>query len=178
MEFQNKTVYSRRTLEKLNQTVDWSLHHRDSPIYRALFMVVPVAFFASGAIIIREQGPNPIAIAEIVLALLLMFWAVGLYRFRALMAAVLVVKGDPEYQTDFGRDGFTVTDNSSGQTIMKDVGYDRVWRLCETREFLVIMLNKHHGYALSRSGFAVGTVEDCKAFLRRKTGLEFTYFNI
>ena len=88
------------------------------------------------------------------------------------------MKGDPEYQTDFGRDGFTVTDNSSGQTIMKDVGYDRVWRLCETREFLVIMLNKHHGYALSRSGFTVGTVEDCKAFLRRKTGLEFTYFNI
>ena len=111
-------------------------------------------------------------------ALLLVFWAVGLYRLRALLASKLMIQGSPEYQSDFLQDSFTVTHNSSGQTGKKDVGYDRVWRLGETREVLVVMLNKHHGYALSRSGFTVGTVEDCKVFLRRKTGLEFTYFNI
>ena len=139
---------------------------------------VPGGFFASGAIIIREQGPNPIAAAEIVPALLLVFWAVGLYRLRALLASKLMIQGSPEYQSDFLQDSFTVTHNSSGQTGMKDVGYDRVWRLGETREFLVVMLNKHHGCALSKAGFTMGTAEEFKAFLRGRTGLEFTYFNI
>ena len=176
MEFQNKTVYNARTLAKMNQAVDWSRHRRDNPLYRAISLVLPVALLGSGGILVKERGLIPIAVAELVLGALILLWAAGVFNhIRGWLAGKLVLKGEQEYQIDFDDTGYQVT-YPGGST--EKLGYDTLWRGCETRDYLVLIVGKRTGYIMGKDGFTKGSAQDLRPFLEKKLGQPFQVFPI
>ena len=178
MKFQNKTIYDRRTLEKMNQTVNWAVTKKANVMNRTLVMVIPLAIFGSGFYLMRSSGPSPIAIAELILGGFLMIWIPFGYRFQAFMASKLVLKDNPVYTIDFDEKGYVVSSTTTHGAPTDRMKYDTFWRLCETMEYFVLMLDKRSGYILNKNGFTQGDEETFRTFIEYKTDLNIEKFPI
>lgn len=176
MKFLNKTIYSRKALEKLNQTVSWALTGRSKPLIRLLGMFIPLAIFGSGLYLFREQGLIPIAVAELALGTLLLVWMPFYHRFQAWAASKLVLKGNPEYTLDCDEQGYTVSSTTAYGAATDRTDYSTLWKLCETKEYFVLLLNKRSGYIVDKDGFVQGSPGEFRTFLTKKTGLPVQYF--
>ncbi|MGI5963705.1 MAG: YcxB family protein [Lawsonibacter sp.] len=173
MEFQNKTIYSRKTLEKLNQAVNWVMTKKTNPANRVLSMVIPLAILGSGFYLLQKQGPSPLAIAELVIGGFLMVWIPFFHRFQAWMASKLMLKGNPEYTLDFDEKGYVVSSTTTHGEPTEKFEYNTVWRLCETTDYFIMMLNKRSGYILDKNGFTKGSADSFRIFLEGKADMPF-----
>ena len=178
MKFQNKTIYDRHTLEKLNQSVNWMLTNKARPVNRILSMVIPLAILGSGFYVYQSSGPIPIAIAELVLGLFLLLWTPFFHRFQAWMASKLMLKDAPEYTLDFHEDGYVVSSTTAHGEPTERTPYDTIWRLCETSEYFVLILSKHNGYILRKNGFTQGDADSFRSFIQEKTGTAFVVYSL
>jgi len=174
--FQNKTVYDRRTLEKLNQTANWAATKKDKPMNRILSMVLPLTFLGSGVYIVQSHGAVPIAIAEIILGCFLLVWIPFFHRFQAWLSSKLMLKGDPVFTLDLYEDGYVVSSTTTHGEPSERFSYATVMRLYETTEYFVLLLNKRSGYILNKNGFLVGSAGGFRSFIEEKTGETFRRF--
>ena len=178
MKFLNKTIYNRKALEKLNLTVNWALTGRSKPLIRVLGMMIPLAIFGSGLYLFREHGMIPIAVAELALGTFLLLWMPFYHRFQAWAASKLMLKGNPEYTLDFNEKGYTVSSTTAYGAATDRADSSTLWKLCETREYFILLLNKHTGYIMDKDGFVQGSAGEFRQFLAGETGLAFQYFDL
>ena len=173
MKFLNKTIYDRKTLEKLNQTVSWSVNKRGSKANQILSALLPLALFGSGFYLFREQGATPLAVIEMVIGGILLVFLPSYYRIQAWMASKLMLKGDPEYTVDFNEKGYVVSSTTTHGAPTDRTKYDTIWRLCETRDYFVLLLDKRSGYILSKQGFVEGDADSFRTFIEYKVDQYF-----
>ena len=141
-------------------------------------MMIPLAIFGSGLYLFREHGMIPIAVAELALGTFLLLWMPFYHRFQAWAASKLMLKGNPEYTLDFNEKGYTVSSTTAYGAATDRADYSTLWKLCETREYFILLLNKHTGYIMDKDGFVQGSAGEFRQFLAGETGLAFQYFDL
>lgn len=172
MKFQNKTTYNRKTLEKLNQTVSRAKAGRAGKSNQVLMSILPLALFGSGFYIFREQGASALAIGEMVIGGFLLVWFPLYPRFQSWMASKLMLKNDPVYTMDFDNKDYTVSSTTANGQPQK-MKYDGLWRLYETAEYFVLLLDKRSGFILDKNGFTEGDAAGFRTFMEYKADMDF-----
>lgn len=172
MKFQNKTTYDRKTLETLNRAVRLSMNPKAGKSNKILLSILPLALFGSGFYIFREQGPTGIAVGEMAIGGFLLFWIPLYPRFQAWMASKLMLKNNPVYTIDFEKKNFVVSSTTANGQPQK-LKYEQLWRLCETAEYFVLMLDKRSGFILDKNGFTEGDAAGFRTFVEYQADMDF-----
>lgn len=172
MKFQNKTIYNRAVLEKLNRVVGWVVGKNNAPLNRVLLGVLPIVLVGTGFYVVQEQGFIPIAVVELAVGGFLLIWIPFRPKIQAWISSSIMVKGSPEYTLDFFEDGYVVSSTTMYGAPTSQTPY-RFWRLCETPDYLVLLLDKRSGYVLDKAGFTLGDASSFQEFLTDKAKQSF-----
>ena len=83
-----------------------------------------------------------------------------------------MLKNDPVYTMDFDNKGYTVSSTTANGQPQK-MEYDGLWRLYETAEYFVLLLDKRSGFILDKNGFTEGDAAGFRTFMEYKADMDF-----
>ena len=90
-------------------------------------------------------------------------------RLNALISFRLLVPGTAHSVTTFSDDIYTVKADS----LETRYQYDNITMLCETDRYFFLFLGKRHGQIFDKRCFQLGTPDEFRTWLERRTGKSF-----
>ena len=163
MNIRCKTVYNLKTFAAMSLVMRKTLRRRFSRLVSAYVWVILGLTLLS--ILVSLDDPWMVAWESCVFLTLLAI-QIKQDAFNAFFSRRRLLPGSEESCTAFYPDGYEVWITGAATQWR----YDKILVLAETREYIVLVLGKHHAQACPKAGVEGASLDIFRSFLEQKTG--------
>ena len=170
MQIQVETVYSLSVLTAMARALRKTLRRKKSRRTRIFSVVLMLIALLTIVLSLTTDPSFPAIISMAVLTLALLAVMIWEDQLNGYWARRQILAGTEVAQTTFTEDGYTTTT----RTAKSEWRYEQIQCICQTSDYLILLLDANHAQVFDKHGFLAGNAEQLTALLMQKTGKDIT----